>query len=811
LALFLTACGDLGMVLPSQGSYRVNAQVDGEYTLDSYSVVTKNSKIRPYFVNSVVNDPDVRGLTVFVQDYSGTLVSRKVHYQLVVEAPKPVPQPEPAETPQEAPQKTPPETSDPAAEAVPEVSTDKAPPDESSQDEISQDEPPEEGAAMPGETETAAPEDETGPRADTPAFPGEAPPELPDAGFDDPAEEIPAEASMDFPLEDPMDFLVEDPTDFPDETPADSFDGGAWAAIDPAEVETESDDEASAADTAWDAADRETTERGATDTDTADTAAANTDTADIDAADEDDSSAASGIDTADADGTDAVNTNTTGKAASGADSAGIDTTGADTADTAAVGASIPKAPPVAAFPSATLPVETPKPTDKPPIPEDETVAVKQLDQYLPAFRIVEELDIGRYNLVFQVMGEKEILYRTFKPIYFLGDATFALGEIQSFLPVAVTGGRLIPPGINVMLEIETRADPRLDPYVIWYNSKKIIAQGRLSEGANSFLWKTPEQTGFHSIRVEVFPLLPGERMPGNMIGKIKELSLPVSAKSEGIRRFNDPSGEFIRWHQFWGTLDDAKAPNNPEQRLVSLYSQSPRWIPFGGMYSLLVGQDDGYALPGTPFKLSRDEQGTGRILFHLAALSEGSIMNIRFAGGATSPRAAQAGETADSPTGTAELDLCLAGNALILWIASEGESREESLELNGDEANGFVTVTVEFTIAPDQLGAELRLENPAGTTGPLSIALAAPLSGEGTIRLGGADSGHRLSTKRTAQSRAGGKYGNGTAALNELALSYARLPIPKKEKDSESGVPETLIAEEEEPGAEPELSSPNAL
>ena len=494
----------------------------------------------------------------------------------------------------------------------------------------------------------------------------------------------------------------------------------------------------------------------------------------------------------DAEGASAANPDKASTDGAGAETANTGVLNKDTANTTAVGSDAASAAPA-------VPVTPPVETVKPPIPEDETVPVKQLDQYLPAFRIVEELDIGRYNLVFQVMGEKEVLYRTFKPIYFIKDAKFILGEIQSFLPAAVTGGRLIPPGINVMLETEISADPRLDPYIIWHSGKKILAQGRLSGGANYLMWKTPEQTGFHNIRAEVFPLLSADRMPGNMIGKIKELSLPVSSKSEGIQHFSDPSGEFISWHQFWGTLDDAKAPNNSERRLISLYSQASRWIPFGGIYGLLVSRDDIYVLPGMPFKLPENTRGTGRILLHLAAFSEGAVLNIRFAGG----------ETTAGPTGAADLDLTFTGDALILRIASDNASREESLDLNGDGARGFITLIVEFTIAPDHFDAELRLENTAETTGLLSIALAAPLSGEGSVRLGGAKyPGHGQSAK---QSASGGLYGNGAMILNELALSYVRLPIPPKEDEGESVVSETLIAEEEDPSAEPELSSLNAL
>jgi hypothetical protein len=48
-------------------------------------------------------------------------------------------------------------------------------------------------------------------------------------------------------------------------------------------------------------------------------------------------------------------------------------------------------------------------------------------------------------------------------------------------------------------------------------------------------------------------------------------------------------------------------------------------------------------------------------------------------------------------------------------------------------------------------------------------------------------------------------------ALNELALSYTRAPIPQEEEESGSDFPETLSVEEEELSAEPELPSPDAL
>jgi hypothetical protein len=665
VVVFLTACGDLGMVFPSQGSYRVNAQVDGDYTLDTYSVVTKNSKISPYFVNSVISDPDVRGLTVFVQDYSGAIVSRKVQYQLAV---NPLETPEPEDGL---------ETPAPAAPSA------------------------ENEAAKPGGKEPEAGDSE----------------KLPGVDLDDPQAKLPADSLGD----------AGSNSGAPAETGANTS-GGA--------------NTAHASDAGKDPA-------GATP-----------------------------AGTRDAQKTDAANKD-------GADKNTGDTEPADKAPTGAAGSA----------------ASVPATASRPPIPEDEIVPVTQLDQYLPAFQIVEELDIGRHSLVFHVMGEKEILYKTYKPIYFIGDAKFTLGEIQSFLPVTITGGQLIPPGIKVMLETEISADPRLDPYIIWHNGKKTIAQGRLSEGANYLLWETPEQTGFHGLRAEVFPLLPGERMPENMLGKIKELSLPVSSKSEGLRRFNDSSDEFASWYQLWGTLDDARAKNNPERRLIPLNAQTPRWTPQGGMYGLLVGPNDMYALPGMPFKLSGYAQGTGRMRLHLAALSEGPVFTIRFAGGEI-PAQEDRGTV---PPGTAELELFLAGNALGLRIASGDASREEFLALQDDGAHSFIIVSVEFTLAQDHLDAELLLGNSTGTTGLLSIPLAAPISGEGALHFGGSGySGHERGAQQPASGEAE-KY-NGTMILNELALSYVRLPFPNKEEEAGSGLPETASAAEEDPGAEPEQS-----
>jgi hypothetical protein len=231
------------------------------------------------------------------------------------------------------------------------------------------------------------------------------------------------------------------------------------------------------------------------------------------------------------------------------------------------------------------------------------------------------------------------------------------------------------------------------------------------------------------------------------------------------------------------------------------------------LYSLFVGRDDIYTLPGAPFKLEQGEQGTGRMYLHLAALSEGAILSIRFAGQEKPAQIAAQEDSGDTADGTAALDLFLAGDALILRIASEDASREESLELDGEELVGeFITVVVEFVIAPDRFDAELRLENFAQKTGLLSVALAKPISGEGAILLGGGENpaAYQRSVKLPVFDETG-IFGGGTMALNELAFSYARLSVPENEEDPDPAISENLLPGEEDRGAEQEPSSLSAL
>nr|AGS52279.1 hypothetical protein [uncultured bacterium contig00059] len=77
----LGGCGALDAILPSSGTYKVNARVNGS-PLDEYSFVSLNDKIQPFFEESVSGDPDIAALTVFLKDARGVNAGYTVTYSL---------------------------------------------------------------------------------------------------------------------------------------------------------------------------------------------------------------------------------------------------------------------------------------------------------------------------------------------------------------------------------------------------------------------------------------------------------------------------------------------------------------------------------------------------------------------------------------------------------------------------------------------------------------------------------------------------------------------------------------------------------
>ena len=374
------------------------------------------------------------------------------------------------------------------------------------------------------------------------------------------------------------------------------------------------------------------------------------------------------------------------------------------------------------------------------------IPAKRLDKNLPDFFMPENLQIGQYTLVFQVLGEKETLYQTEEAIYYLGNAKFNLKEIQMYLPGASLGPRLVSPGMTIMLEARLDFDPRLDPYIIWYNGKKLISEGKLSEGAASFLWEAPEQTGFHSLRAEAFPFSARQGIAGSS----REIAIPVSSKALSADIVAGSVRELVHWYQFGGDVQDSTPPISAEKALLFPEENPPRWSPMGYTYGLSAGPDAAYLLPRVSFSGGKTEGG-GQFLLRLKPLAEGAIFSAVFASAA--------------PSGEAlEMNLALKGETLTLNLGAPGKAAEALSAPVVSVSGDYITIAIDFSIQPNRFeaalnpayfteaGAEERslLADDVAEIRAGGIGLAAPLNGECGVKLGVSGSSEKEAAGVTA-------------------------------------------------------------
>jgi hypothetical protein len=751
ISFVLSACGELDTVLPSRGTYSVNALVDTIHTLEEYPILNSTSKVRPFFENSVTDDPDVRGLVVFIQNLAGIGVTRKIYYELATN--------QPVYTSRD----TAGVQTNPGKEAVPADSGAAAEKNAAPVTPVSDTGASEARSVAEEDTAPVTPASDTGASEADSVVEEDTAPAVPASDTDASEDMVFGEPdAAEFPISE----LLDDRTVQAETGP----EAAEFAGIDGSSDETDGFPENGISGVYESPFLKEETDAGSDPVEAGPVDRENTETAGyedlpdkVEPEDIEISAGDSSTEEADAEEDDPRGVPSYTGAVEEKDMV-TETVGSDKSSGTVAETTLPAEVQGAAG-NSTETVSTSENTAKTEIENlpDLRFQVTRLDQYLPAFQILEKLEIGQYTLVFQVMGEREeVLYKTMRPIYFLRNAKFALGEIQSFLPKAFEGSRLIPPETNIILEAAVDFDTRLDPYVIWYNGKKVIAEGRVSENTNQLLWKTPEQTGFHTIRVEVFPLRTGDKLPKNIFGQIKEISLPISSKYDNMAYFSNDSS-FVYWYQLPGTLNDAIAPNNVSKQLVPP-KKKPRWSTFAKSYGLVIGPEDIYTLPGEPFVLLNKEEGSGEILFHLIPVREGTILKASF-------------DMEDSASEKLILSVSANRTYLTLRLSAGTTAYETTLDLAaGSDFSGFVMGSVVFQAAPDHFSARLNRKNPDIETNTLTLALEHPLSGKGIVQIGDADlSRHRRNTGDTQ-----------VAILNELAVSFSKKAVVLSETKQET-------------------------
>jgi hypothetical protein len=356
--------------------------------------------------------------------------------------------------------------------------------------------------------------------------------------------------------------------------------------------------------------------------------------------------------------------------------------------------------------------------------KDIVIAVKSLSQELPYFPLSASLGIGSYTLVFEALGDRETLSRTEVDIFYLGNAEFNLKDIAVYLP-GLSSSQLISPSTTVLLEARLDFDTRLDPYLVWYDGKNIISEGKISDGAGSILWVAPELAGFYSLRLEAFPF----QLKRNFSGVYRGIALPVSPKAVDMgyyfhRPLSSLPPELLQWYQFGGSLDSSTPLPDDEQPLLPVnHKKAPRWAGAGQSYGLSTSSDDAYHLPLVSFFHGDQDRGGGVFLSHIRLPAEGTILSAFF-------------PLKSSPSEGVWVEMICEENIVALIINAGGAAVEIPVNLDISEMQGFVPIVTEFYIRPYRLEARITLgEDLKSNAGSISLPVA--LSGEGRIRLGG--------------------------------------------------------------------------
>jgi len=355
------------------------------------------------------------------------------------------------------------------------------------------------------------------------------------------------------------------------------------------------------------------------------------------------------------------------------------------------------------------------------------VPVLSLDSELPYFPMPENLPMGIYTMVSQVMSGKVALQKTEKDVFYLGKNAFSYKGINAYLPGIGSTSQLITKGMVVMLEANLDFDKRLDPYIVWYDGKNKIKEGHFSDGADLLFWKAPEHSGFFSLRAEIFPVKSFDELTGYK----KDISLLVSSKIIDVHLVSPNVMQLTHWYTMEGNLNDSKMPTSPERALMPASGSNPKWMGFDGTYGLVTGYDNTLTLPKIPVANKGTE--IWQTLFRFKPLRNGNIFSVQF-----------------GPSGSVLMTLSKEDKVLVLKLTSplKTVSQVVGISASTDESseniqvveqnNSFLTVGVKFSIQNGLLTAQINI---VGNSTPVELAvkpitLEADIKNEFNITLG---------------------------------------------------------------------------
>ncbi|MCL2801256.1 MAG: hypothetical protein FWD28_05820 [Treponema sp.] len=333
--------------------------------------------------------------------------------------------------------------------------------------------------------------------------------------------------------------------------------------------------------------------------------------------------------------------------------------------------------------------------------DDHVIIVRSLDGNLPAFPLPENLHEGRFTLVSNVMGGKNILQRIEKQLFFLNKNKFSYEGINVYLPGVAESSHLIPKETLILLEAKLEFDSSLDPYIVWYDGRRKISEGRFSEGAGQHFWRAPEQSGFFALRAEVFP---ADNFNG-LAGYQKGVSLLVSSMAIDIHLVSRNVPQLTYWYVLEGNLDDSSAASiaiessdrldrSIERALRTGTANAPVWKGADGTYGLVTDNSNSVSLPRIP--LSNSFLENWQTLFRFMPINDGSFLTVQF-----------------GSLENTNIQLSIDDRNLVLTLTSPLETASQTYTLPqrraGAERNSFYTAGISITVQSGSISANVNI------------------------------------------------------------------------------------------------------
>jgi hypothetical protein len=313
------------------------------------------------------------------------------------------------------------------------------------------------------------------------------------------------------------------------------------------------------------------------------------------------------------------------------------------------------------------------------------ILVGRLTDDLPPFALPEDLPIGRYALVFQVVGKDGVLFESSRAFYYTGDQAFSLISVLSYPPGAAptSGAPLFPVGMRLLLEATVTAGASLDPYIVWSYEGKKISEGRIADGAGRILWTPPAAAGFHRVVASLFPVRPGSG-EADFVGLTRTLTVTTST-SAPFPGLGGADSDYSLIFRLLGVRDPAGAE-------AQAYALAPQgsfpdlWAPFSDGYGLLLDGRRSYR-SGYPAAVADGTLHSSSVTIRVAPKRAGVLFRSFL--------------PSESSGGGLAITLSSTAKGFSLQAASGSVSRFRAIELGTEWTGDAYEIKIDFSPTPE--------------------------------------------------------------------------------------------------------------